>query len=417
MITIYRFANQSVADTSSFHRFLVLMSKVGFGVLIVTLTISLLSTIAACIYFIRHREFFHVRIINESRQDVNPSIEVHTYMDKILRPILGSISVRYEYNEHTLSPSFILAKDKGFSLFPSIGHRSNIGLPNIKEYKLDAALLSFQDLFRFFSFTFKNDIQSQFVNLPQKIDTQTSSLEPKSTEADETRTNTLRKVSGEWLEYKKYEASDDIRRIVWKAFARNKELIVRKQEILSPYASHINCYATFYTEKKVSQKSGDAMADSYKNFIWSFFQELLQSDYEVKLHFDQLRAGLSEKELIAEQISQARWQDEIPPSQFFDTKKGSVFFLHSLLPTAEIQKIIQNCSKNSLVLYMDLSDVFNQYSSMSWWKRIFLKPKNKLDEELLKDWRMNTVRVGLKKEVEEHKLLLKKTLSQVELVE
>ena len=416
MIVIYRFANQPAAETSSFHHFLVLMSKVGFGVLAMILIISLLSTVAACIYFIRHREYFHVQIKNSTEDKADPKIEVHTYMDKILRPILGSIQVRYEYNEHHLSSPFVLSRENSYSLFPAMGHQSNIMLPNVKEYKLDAALLSFQDLFRFFSFTFKNDIHSQFVNLPKEVETETSIVEPKSTETDDVRTNTLRKISGEWLEYKKYEASDDIRRIVWKAFAKNKELVVRRQEILSPYASHINCYATFYTNKFFSQKSADAMGDYYKNFIWSFFKELLSSDFEVKLHFEQLKLGVSEKDLIAEQISQAAWQDEISPSRFFNTKKGSVFFLHSLLPTEEIDKILSSCDKNTLVLYMDLTTIFNQYSKMSWWKRVFLKPKNKYDEDLLRDWRGNPLRIGLQKEIEQHQFLLKDSLAQTEII-
>ena len=52
-----------------------------------------------------------------------------------------------------------------------ISHRSTIDLPNVKEYNLESALLSFQDLFRFFSFTFENKIQSQFINLPYEIET------------------------------------------------------------------------------------------------------------------------------------------------------------------------------------------------------------------------------------------------------
>ncbi len=417
MVVIYRFANQPAAETSSFHHFLVLMSKVGFGILVLILIISLLSTIASCIYFIRHREYFHVRISDKDTQNEQPQIEVHTYMDKILRPILGSIQVRYEYNEYHLSSPFVLGRENSYTLFPSIGHQSSITLPNIKEYKLDAALLNFQDLFRFFSFTFRNVIQSQFTNLPKKVNTQITLVEPKSTEHDTFRTNALRKISGEWLEYKKYEASDDIRRIVWKAFAKSKELIIRKQEVFSPYASHINCYATFFTKKQFSEKSSDAMADYYKNFIWSFFKELLHSDMEVKLHFEELRLGVSEEGLIAEQISRAHWQNEILPSRFFNAKKGSIFFLHSLLPIEELEKIVQQCGKNTLILYVDLTAVFNQYNKMALWKRFFLKPKHKYDEELLADWNKNPMRIRLQREIKKHKLLLNNSLAETEIIE
>jgi len=413
---IYRFANQTAADTSSFHHFLILMSKIGFGILSLILIVSLLSTIAACLYFIRHREYFHVEVLNKSNEEDVPKIEVHTFMQKIFRPLLGSIQVKYEYNTHHLSPAFSLSRENNFSFFPTMGHRSTIALPNIKEYKLDAALLSFQDLFRFFSFTFKNSIHSRFVNLPKLVDTESTLVDPKSTETDDVRTPHLRKIPGEWLEYKKYEASDDIRRIVWKAFAKNKELIVRKQEVLSPYASHINCYASFYTEKSFSQLSGDAMADAYKNYIWSFYQELCNSEYQVKLLFDQLKQGVSEKAILAEQIAQAEWQSDTSLSRIFNPQKGSVLFLHNLLPKHEIEKIISQCDKSTLVIYLELSKIFKEIDASTWWSRLFFRPQNKKNDALLSDWRRNPVRIGLQDEIKEHLAILEKSFAQVEII-
>lgn len=239
MIIIFRFAQQPTAETSSFQHFLVLMSKIGFWVMALTLGISLMSALAACLYFIRHRHFFNVQIVKTDIENEH-SVQVHTTIDKIIRPLLGNIMVRYLYNEDQLSPLFILSNRKKFTLFPEMGHTSSIGLPNVKEYNLEAALLSFQDLFRFFSFTFENSIQSQFINLPYEIETNQTLVEPKTTKIYKVRTKKLRKISGEWLEYKKYETIDDIRRIIWKVFAKNKELIIRRQEVLSPFASHIH---------------------------------------------------------------------------------------------------------------------------------------------------------------------------------
>jgi hypothetical protein len=417
LFLIYRFANQSAVDTSSFHHFLILMSKIGFGIMLVILLISLLSTLAACFYFIRHREYFHVEVLNQNEDAHTPKIEVHTFMQKIFRPILGSIQVRYEYNEYQLSSSFILARENRFTFFPTMGHRSHIELPNIKEYKINAALLSFQDLFRFFSFTFKNSIQSRFVNLPKTIDTQSIIVEPKTTETDEVRTRQLRHIPGEWLEYKKYEASDDIRRIVWKAFAKNKELLVRKQEITSPYASHINCYASFYSEKLFTKLSSDAMADYYKNFIWSFYQQLTESDLQVRLHFEKMKKGLVGNDQIAEQISQAEWQKEIKPSRYMDSDKGAVLFLHSLLPTDEISTILAKVTPAQLVFYIDLRTIFSNLDNSYWWSRFFLRPKNPINEDLLSDWRSNPQRLGWEKEIESHINLLQDSLAKTEIIQ
>lgn len=416
MFIIYQFSQQSTVETSSFHHFLMLMSKIGFWILALTLTISLLTVAAACLYFIRHRNYFNVRI-HKKESEAEHNILVETSIDKIVRPVLGNIGVRYLYNKNQLSPAFILKnRQTVFSLLPLISHRSTIDLPNVKEYNLEAALLSFQDLFRFFSFTFKNSIQSQFINLPYEIETSKTEVEPKTTQTDEVRTNTLRKIQGEWLEYKKYEATDDIRRIVWKVFAKNKELIVRKQEVLSPYATNINCYVSFYSEYSFSQNCSDAMSDFYKNYVWSFFKELSSNELEVKLQFDQFQTGVTDSALIAEQIAQANWQSVLPASKFCDTQKGSVVFLQSLIPTNEIEKVLDGCGKNILVVYVDLTAVFASTSKMPLWKRIFLKPKNQRNEELYINWKTSPSRLLINKEIEKHKKLLENTLAQVEII-
>lgn len=392
------------------------MSKIGFWILAVTLTISLLTVAAACIYFIRHRHYFNVRI-HKKESEAEHNILVETTIDKIVRPVLGNIGVRYLYNQNQLSPAFILKNRKTiFSLLPLISHRSTIDLPNVKEYNLEAALLSFQDLFRFFSFTFKNSIQSQFINLPYEIPTAPNQVEPKTTQTDEVRTTTPRRIAGEWLEYKKYEATDDIRRIIWKVFAKNKELIVRKQEEFSPYATHINCYVSFYSDYSFTQNCADAMSDFYKNYVWSFFKELSQSELEVKLQFDQFQTAVADKHLIAEQIAQANWQQTISASKFCDTKKGSVLFLQSLIPIQDLEKVINTCGKNTLIVYVDLASVFASTSKMSILKKIFLKPKNHLQEELYANWQSSPARKILIKEIEKHKVLLENTLAQVEII-
>ncbi len=180
---ISRFALSSQLETSSFQHILILMSRIGFWIMCVILIISLLSTLLSCMYFIRHRHLFSVQIIKVGDKK-NQFIEVKTIMEKIYRPILGSISVRYRYNKTELSPPFILNNTRSMALLPWVGHQSNIDLPNIKEYNLDSALLSFKDLFRFFSFTFNNPIQSQFINLPQAFEISSPTIQPKTTEQD-----------------------------------------------------------------------------------------------------------------------------------------------------------------------------------------------------------------------------------------
>ena len=106
-----------------------------------------------------------------------------------------------------------------------------------------------------------------------------------------------------------------------------------------------------------------------------FLKELSSDELEVRLLFDQFQTGVADKHLLAEQVAQANWQSVIAPSKFCNAQKGSVLFLQSLISTEELQKVVNNCNKNTLVVYVDLAGVFASKNKMSWWKKIFFKAK------------------------------------------
>jgi hypothetical protein len=161
----------------------------------------------------------------------------------------------------------------------------------------------------------------------------------------------------------------------------------------------------------------DHMNDAYKNYIWSFFKELSSEEFEVKLFFDQYQLKIADKDLISEQIAQANWQSNLPPSKFFDMQKASVLFVHSLIPTNELENILKQASKSTLIIYIDLSSVFQSRNYMKWWQKIFLKPNNELNEELMFDWRTNPHRSKFMTEIELHKSLLLNALAKTEIID
>ena len=88
-------------------------------------------------------------------------------------------------------------------------------------------------------------------------------------------------MEGEYLNYKNFENNDDVSRIVWKIYAKNKELVVRIPEIMDPYASHVYLYASFFTSFNVAGSTPVEVPflNYYKAMIWTLYQNLVKQGF------------------------------------------------------------------------------------------------------------------------------------------
>src|SRR5262249_46351843 len=146
-----------------------------------------------------------------------------------------------------LSPKFSLAP---FHLQKRLFQSKKEGwyhwpLPVIREYDVDKLVVYFEDIFQFFSFSASVRVDQSFFTKPRTSATPDETISPKKTEAESVRIQELRRVQGEFLNYKNFEDNDDVRRIVWKIYAKNGELVVRTQEIFDPFASHTWFYCSY----------------------------------------------------------------------------------------------------------------------------------------------------------------------------
>src|SRR5690606_39221073 len=120
------------------------------------------------------------------------------------------------------------------------------------------------------------------------------------------------------------EAGDDVRRIVWKVYARNRELVVRVPELFEPYASHLYFYASFEAAVK-KQWTGDGylteMLNYYKNRVWTVYDTLAKNEWELRYIPDQqfqIPELGNEAERVARTISNSEWQQDLPVSTYFN---------------------------------------------------------------------------------------------------
>ncbi|OJV53091.1 MAG: hypothetical protein BGO31_04880 [Bacteroidetes bacterium 43-16] len=374
-------ADKETDALNSFLPLVILLAKVALIIIAVIIACSLISTIVAFLIFKSRskaqRALFRLNLSGDTEQNnaihIQPSI-THTY-----RPLLGYISGRLILKDQRLSDPFVLASTqfKKNSLWVDAVYGNNtMSFPDIKEYQVAGVMLYFEDMLRLIKLPVKQAHTGSFFNPPQANTGQEPAVQPQATREQDIRIEQMRNVQGEYLNYKQFEFGDDVRRIVWKVYAKNRELIVRNPEIRNPYASRIEMYASFHNSLLTLIPDSaifNTLLNTYKNAVWSLYQSLsLQQDYELiympeqafPRHFD------DEAERTAYCIAQSEWQNDQPIEQYFDLKKGTVYCIHSLTDAAALEQFLGNGGADKFVYMAYLSDAFKQ-SSKSLLKKIF----------------------------------------------
>jgi hypothetical protein len=332
------------------------------------------------------------------RQKNKSSLQVHFYTETkketkqqfleaslphSLRPILGFVKARLYYDDGQLTDKFALlsSKLKKKSLLrEAIMGKSRIQLPDIKEYQIKGGMIFFEDLLNIISLPVRQQMGGNFYQAPNSIEQSANEVSPKQTNSMDIRIEQMRKVEGEYLNYKTFESGDDVRRIVWKVYAKNRALVVRIPERMEPYASKLNFYASFYNSigrETLYSKYFAEMLNTYKHNVWSIYNALQQKEWQVKYIPDQtfhLSETLSEQERSERIISNSQWQKDLSTSQYFSTKKGTVLVVSSLCDPKDLAKILDEADSSLQIFYVPLSQIFKQNVGLHWLSNILFKP-------------------------------------------
>ncbi len=232
---------------------LLLLLVMWFGAII--LSLGLVSVIVSFLFFKwkQKKGELEFRIsVPASDEQAGAKQLITVYIHPVLKPLLGFIKLRLKYDKTHFSEKFHLVKQSKNKLFSStLEGIYNWRLPEIKEYRVEKTIVYFEDFFQFFSFALKIDTSNSFHTQPVATEAETIKAFPRKTEDTSTRIEELKRVEGEHINYKNFESNDDVRRIVWKIYAKNKELVVRIPEIMDPYASHVYFYASFFSSFEI----------------------------------------------------------------------------------------------------------------------------------------------------------------------
>lgn len=408
--------------SNSLQPFILLMSKLALWLVAGLILLSVLSSLVAWLHYLwlKHRRgsILELQFANEHRKGGNHRVFLNATLPGAFRPLLGFVSARLYYDDFHLSGKFPLLGNKRRSgkLFRmGISSHSRLELPDVREYRLKGGFVYFEDMLRLFSFVAEQPAAGSFHQMPKKGKRPEEEVNPRKTETLDIRIEQMRRVEGDPLSYKDFEAGDDVRRIVWKVYAKNRELVVRIPEKFEPYASHLYMYASFYTVHGSSWTESDygkEMLNYFKNQIWTVYDTIAEKGFELRYISDQT-VHTSESGTAAERtariISGSDWQKEKALGDYFNLRQGTVLCVSSLCDIRDFKALVDSAEPGTVIFFVKLSNCFRQFMAWSWLKRlIFLPPKDRLSR-LRGRWGFSTLRPQIKKREREIEAILKKS--------
>ncbi len=396
-------SSRELIPGSSFTDVFRLLVKTGVWFLITIISIALISVLISFIIFIWKKKRNNIQFsvsataVSETGTE-NPVQKIHVAISPVLKPFLGFIKLRLQYDGKNYSDKFALAEAKKSKLI-SLDYAGEYkwNLPEIKEYHVEKLILYFEDLFQFFSLTVALPVQDRFHTHPFAPAITDFTISPRKTEDTTTRIEELKKVEGEYLHYKNFEDNDDVRRIVWKIYAKNKDLVVRIPEILDPYASHAYMYVSFFNNFDIA---GNATAEIfflnyYKSVVWAIYQKLGKEGFEVKYIADQQtpnRHFSEERQAVQYTVTTSNWQKEKNIKSFANTKDASVVVLSSLCNAGDAESLFNDRAGNTVFVLVRLSKSLHRSYLISLLQWLFIQ-QEKNDMEVYKtNWRLSLLR-------------------------
>jgi hypothetical protein len=402
--------------------FILLMSKLALWLVVGLIALSVLSSIFAWLYYLwlKHKKgnVLELRFATEPGKRGNHRVFLNATLPGVFRPLLGFVSARLYYDDYQLSGKFPLLGNRrrpGKILRYGISAHSRLELPDIREYRLRGGFVYFEDMLRLFSFVAEQPAGGSFHQMPRLGNGPDDDVNPRKTEQLDVRINQMRRVEGEPFSYKDFEPGDDVRRIVWKVYARSRDLVVRIPERFEPYASHLYMYASFHSDMNAAwteNEYGKEMLNYYKNQIWTVYDTLAKKGFELRYISDQpvhvAEAG-DASERTAKIISGSDWQKDKEVSDYFNLRQGTVLCVSSFCSLHDLNRLIDAAEPGTVVYFVKLTNRFRQFVAWTWLKRlIFLPPKDRFNR-LRGRWTFSPLRPGLRRRERAIEAALKKS--------
>jgi hypothetical protein len=374
--------------------------------------IALLSVLVSFLIFLWMKKAGKVHCHVGHTQAADRTNRLSFMLEPVLRPLLGFVKIRLQYDDAHFSEKFSTVQKNDPLISNKINGIYNWQLPAIKEYNISKAIIYFEDMFQFFSLAVPVNLQHRFMNTPIEMELNHFEANPRKTEDTSVRIEELRRVEGEFINYKSFENNDDVRRIVWKIYARNKELVVRTPEIVDPYASHLYLYASFHSVYATgSSMISVVFLNYYKQMVWNTYRQLAAKGFDIKYIPDQQvtsdQPGKS-AEYVKQLVSKSRWQQDTELNGYVQGKHAAAVIVSSLNDADEVSRLMEQYGNEITVVFVQLSHSLrkNWIGSVLQW--LFLQNEKDLVEQWKVAWNLDPVRIKMERNERQIKEILER---------
>ena len=351
----------------------------------------------------------------KGRQAVAGNVLAAIGVPGIIRPLFGVVKTRIEFEGMTVSSEIVLndnMRAKGKFWRTGISGRRFLPLKDRREYHITEIQFFFQDMFRMLSLPALVPVSRSMYTVPPQMPLREVKADPNKTEEQDIRIPTPKRIEGEYVNYKDFEPGDDVRRIVWKIYARTRQLVVRIPEVTDPYASHIYLYASFYHGFPQGRREAfDAeLLNLYKDQVRNLYESLLPSGLEVRVIPDQdasTNFSVEESEKPIYYISTADWQNQRDLKQFVDKKNAGVVCISSLVPVADVEQMLMDLPSNVTLILVRVSDVFRKHRILKF-RDLFFQHKTSDMDGVKRAWLISGFRRRIIKNEKQLSTLIKK---------
>lgn len=337
----------------------------------------------------------------------------------LLRPLLGTVKARVVFDDLSTSGELQLDRDqytKSKLLRSGIYSAEGIYLSDRKKYEIHKVFLFFEDMFRLFSLPSQVPFERQVYTVSPKSTFKDVKILPNKTTEQTVKIETPQKVQGELFNYKNFESGDDIRRIVWKIFAKNRELVVRVPEVVDPHASEIEFFASFHSAvtKFSTSAFGTYLLNAYKDRLRIVYETAKNNGFVIKHYPDQVvdQTLSSDADPILYNLSLSGWQTDQGVEAYVGTRKAGVLCVSSLTDVEELRRLLSRSNHSFVVFYVKLSSVFNKKSPLSIAK-LFIRKEENRDTVMKRKWLFSPLKSRIRKNERSIEAELQSHLSQV----
>lgn len=370
---------------------------------------SLFTVLCSWIFFLIRKSNKKIGLQTQFGKDISlekgaeaGKVPLTITLSGVLRPFLGTVRARLIFAGMKMSDLVLLDENvypKKSLIRKAIRGTGETELHDRGIYDVEEVQILFSDMFRLIAIPHTIHLSQQLYTVPQEMKEKELKAEPNATEEQTHRIEIPKKIEGEYINYKDFESGDDVRRIVWKIYARSGQLVVRIPETKDPYASHLYFYASFYNGQK---NSGEGLFETellnvYKDKVRNLFEALEKNGYEVRIPYDQevqRLAGMNDKKNDLFRIAAAHWQKDMEPARYIDNSKAAFVALSSMVPANDVAQLFGNLPFQVPVVIIRMSDAITSPFSIRL-KSVFFIPERSAAESLRKPWLISPLRAKL----------------------